>query len=299
MTSKKTIDFLSEDSIVSGQKFACISIVGPFMPQKCDVWGMKVKYVCNTLDEAKVHAKRLNKNDPDYHVFIVEVGKWFPLSVEPNEIEDSEYQLDQLNNLMKSYKENRVQANDQWQERKQSLMDSAIREGKDKQTLQDKVEHPVSVLQRSSLFKDKIKELKEELEAIEEDLVLANDKFNLFTQDEKDEALIEINGPQILDSTPQPKIEEIEEIESEEVTKIKITKVLEELQSLDGDISELKNKMNSVNQDNSPNTFKRLSLQMDEITSKKNYLKEFLEKHQDIVNKYINTNYKENDVMNS
>lgn len=42
----KTIDYLFEDPPITGQTYALVSIVGPHMPQKCDVWGLKIRGVC-------------------------------------------------------------------------------------------------------------------------------------------------------------------------------------------------------------------------------------------------------------
>ena len=39
----KVIDYLFEDPEITNQKYALVSIVGPHMPQKCDVWGLKVE----------------------------------------------------------------------------------------------------------------------------------------------------------------------------------------------------------------------------------------------------------------
>ena len=63
--SLKEIDYLTEDVPISGQKFALISIVGPHMNQKCDVWGMKVKAVADSIEKARSLSARLVKADPD------------------------------------------------------------------------------------------------------------------------------------------------------------------------------------------------------------------------------------------
>ena len=53
MSTEKTIDYLFEDPEIQNQKFALISIVGPNMKQKCDVWGLKIRGVSDTLEKAK------------------------------------------------------------------------------------------------------------------------------------------------------------------------------------------------------------------------------------------------------
>ena len=103
----KSIDYLFEDPEIPSQKYALVSIVGPHMPQKCDVWGLKIRGTTDSVDKAKTLCKRLLRLDNNYDIYTVEVGKFFPLAVEPNEISDIEYQNDQLNTLVKSYLENK------------------------------------------------------------------------------------------------------------------------------------------------------------------------------------------------
>jgi len=46
---------------VPGQLFACVSFVGPDLPQKNEKFGMKIRGCFATRDEAARHAKRLQK----------------------------------------------------------------------------------------------------------------------------------------------------------------------------------------------------------------------------------------------
>jgi phosphoribosylformylglycinamidine (FGAM) synthase PurS component len=113
----KVIDYLSEDPEISGQKFALVSIVGPHMPQKCDVWGLKVRGVADSVAEAKQMTKRLMKFDNMYDIYTVSVGKFFPLNVEPYDVKDVEHNDEKLNELMKSYLKNREDANEHYHQR--------------------------------------------------------------------------------------------------------------------------------------------------------------------------------------
>ncbi len=123
--SELQIDYLSEDPEIPGQKFALISIVGPHMPQKCDVWGLKIKGIEKDLERAKKMAENFQKIDNDYDIYIVEVGKFFPLDITSDKINDVVYQNKELNNLMKSYKENRLYAEDEWSKRKNEMLEKA------------------------------------------------------------------------------------------------------------------------------------------------------------------------------
>lgn len=123
--SQLQIDYLTEDPEIPSQKYALISIIGPHMPQKCDVWGLKIKGVERDLEKAKQLAERLQKLDNDYDIYIVEVGKFFPLDITSDRLNDVVYQNKELNNLMKSYKENRLQAEDEWLNRKNEMLEKA------------------------------------------------------------------------------------------------------------------------------------------------------------------------------
>jgi hypothetical protein len=68
--------------------------------------GVKVRGVYGNPKEAELKAKKLQSKDKYHNIFLGEVGKWTPWDPSPNEIKDQEYNNDQLNNLMKKYKEN-------------------------------------------------------------------------------------------------------------------------------------------------------------------------------------------------
>jgi hypothetical protein len=70
------------------------------------VRGLKVRGVYSTTTEAEMRAKKLQRSDPLHNIFIGEVGKWLPWDPSPNAIANQEYAEDQLNMLMKKYKEN-------------------------------------------------------------------------------------------------------------------------------------------------------------------------------------------------
>jgi DNA repair exonuclease SbcCD ATPase subunit len=191
MTTQK-IDYLFEDPVLRGQEFALVSIVGPHMKQKCDVWGMKVRGVADTLDTAKQMVQRLMKIDNNYDIYIVETGKFFPLNVEPMSVNNVEYQNEQLNNLMKSYLENRRAAEDSWLERKNKMVEEAIREGQNQEELANRQEHPIAVLQRIQQLREQEVELKDMLTKLTTRLQESQTKFDNYTEEERDNAQSEL-----------------------------------------------------------------------------------------------------------
>jgi hypothetical protein len=68
--------------------------------------GLKVRGVYGAHGEAVAGAKKLQRNDPIHNIFVGEVGKWLPWDPKPSQVQEQEYAEDQLNQLMKRYKDN-------------------------------------------------------------------------------------------------------------------------------------------------------------------------------------------------
>lgn len=188
--NNREIDYLPEDPPIPGVKFALISIVGPNVNQKCDVWGLKIRGYASDLEKAKNLVKKLMNINKEFDIFIVEVGKFFPLAINPLEVETVEYQNQQLNDLMKNYLENRELAKDEFYTRKTELMNEAIKEGQKnrEKTSLDREEHPVAVLKRIRDLEDKIKSLKEQVVDTEDSLKASEEKYATFTDEQKEHA---------------------------------------------------------------------------------------------------------------
>jgi len=73
------------------------------------VRGLKVRGVYSSQSEAVVRSKKLQRQDPLHNIFVGEIGKWLPWDPEPTEVTEQEYAEEQLNSLMKKYKENEDQ----------------------------------------------------------------------------------------------------------------------------------------------------------------------------------------------
>lgn len=68
--------------------------------------GLKVRGVWPSAKEAELRAKKLQQKDKYFNIFIGEIGKWLPWDPAPHQVGEQEYAESELNNLMKSYKEN-------------------------------------------------------------------------------------------------------------------------------------------------------------------------------------------------
>jgi hypothetical protein len=84
--------------------------------------GLKVRGVYNTEDEARRRIETLKKKDTYFDIYMGEVGCWMPFSPNPTSIEDQEYGDQQLNTLMKKYKENKDAKDTIFDDRKMEAM---------------------------------------------------------------------------------------------------------------------------------------------------------------------------------
>lgn len=137
---------------VPGQVFACISIVGPECPQKTDKYGIKLRGAFATRDEAANHAKRLQKEDATFDIYVVDMYKWLLIPPDPTKIEDVHYTNEKLEEIMAGYKENQSQAARMFNERKQAMVNH-VTPGDENSKFYTKpdeapISHPAEVLER-------------------------------------------------------------------------------------------------------------------------------------------------------
>ena len=119
-------DFLT----VPGQLYALISMVGPDMPQKNEKLGLKIRGCFMTRDEAGAHAKRLQKEDPMVDIYVVDMYKWLLIPPDRDQIQDTHYQNEKLEEIMQGYMKNQREAAVHFEKRKKDMMAKPI-EGSD------------------------------------------------------------------------------------------------------------------------------------------------------------------------
>jgi len=107
---------------VPGQLFACISFVGPDLPQKNEQLGMKIRGCFPTREEAASHAKRLQKDDAMVDIYVVDMYKWLLIPPKRDEIENVHYQNEKLEEIMSKYRDNQRQAAALFEKRKRDMM---------------------------------------------------------------------------------------------------------------------------------------------------------------------------------
>ena len=144
-------------TVVPGQLYACISFVGPECPQKNDKFGIKIRGAFNSREEAASHAKRLQKEDGTFDIYVVDMYKWLLIPPDPTAIEDTHYTNEKLEELMSGYRENQSMAAKMFEERKRDMMSTGtqgfIKPGDENSKFYTKpdespISHPAEVLER-------------------------------------------------------------------------------------------------------------------------------------------------------
>lgn len=196
----RTIDYLFEDPEISSQKFTLLTIIGPHMPQKCDIWGIKVRGNYSSMEEANSACNRLKAIDPDYTIFVADVGKFLPLVVNPGSIK-REFQDERLNDLAKAHLENQEKAKEQFESRRNQDIKENIKRNRG-----EVKELPVAVYNSIETIKNIITDYNNKIKDYQEKLAESTEQFSKYTVQEQEDAINEFNGiieKQRLDSTSE------------------------------------------------------------------------------------------------
>uniref|UniRef100_A0A6C0LXD7 Uncharacterized protein n=1 Tax=viral metagenome TaxID=1070528 RepID=A0A6C0LXD7_9ZZZZ len=126
---------------------------------KTSVRGLKVRGVYDSLKEAQVRAKVLQRKDKNFNVFVGQVGFWLPWDPHPHKVDNQEYFESELNNLVKKYKENQEDKEQHFRENIDYVKGQAEEKAK-KQKLEQKLEQGslVNNLEENSLEKNNLEE---------------------------------------------------------------------------------------------------------------------------------------------
>jgi hypothetical protein len=83
------------------------------------VRGVKIRGSYNTLREAQIRAKVLQRMDPSFHIFVGQIGYWLPWDPTADKVENQEYLNNQLNDMVKKYKVNEAKRDEFYEQQKQ------------------------------------------------------------------------------------------------------------------------------------------------------------------------------------
>jgi len=117
------VDTLTVDyTTVPGQLYACVSFVGPDQPQKNELLGMKIRGCFPDKESAASHAKRLQREDGTFDIYVVDMYKWLLIPPNNDAIEDVHYSNNKLEEIMTKYRENTREAAAMFEKRKRDMM---------------------------------------------------------------------------------------------------------------------------------------------------------------------------------
>lgn len=126
-----------------------------------NVRGVKVRGVYDTQKEARVRAQVLQRRDPNFNVFVGQVGYWLPW--DPTNVDDIDVQYNEqhLNQLMQKYKENQADKDMFYEEQKNKKVEEARRKAKEAKEEQIKNEKlKAENIPKDEESEEKIKELR-------------------------------------------------------------------------------------------------------------------------------------------
>ena len=93
-----------------------------------NVRGVKVRRVFGNVEEAQMYARVLQRKYPRDNLYVGKIGCWLPWDPSENVMPEVEYAEKELNELMRKYKENEVNKDIFFDERKQEQIDEQKKE---------------------------------------------------------------------------------------------------------------------------------------------------------------------------
>jgi hypothetical protein len=247
--SADVIDYLSEDEVIDSQRYCCVSfasvtdnmrdefieaissklsqpteIVRGVVERWCELEhpkrAVKVRGSAGTIDEIQRRAEKVRERDNNFHVFACEVGKWLAFDPNPDIIQDENYMEQQLNELVKGYKQNKEKTKTFFEQRRREMMEKAIAEGTPEiQEAKLKEEEPIEAVEyRIKQSEEYISDLLDKIEEHKKTIELSKTKLEYLKENPSVEDTKDVPPPSkgtifempIEDKNDAPKITEID-----------------------------------------------------------------------------------------
>jgi hypothetical protein len=100
--------------------------------KKITMYTFKVRGSFDCVEDAQKRIEFLNSIDPNVNIYLAEVGKWCPFDDDPSKAKDEVYKDEELNRLMKGYKENQEKGKQFFEQRKAEMVSKAMTQTKEK-----------------------------------------------------------------------------------------------------------------------------------------------------------------------
>ena len=167
------VDYLDEDPVINDQKYCVISVLTPKnfkeVDEKSTMYTFKVRGAYSTVEDAQKRIKLLNQLDPNVNIYLAEIGKWCPFEDDPEKAKDAVYKDEELNRLMKGYKENQEKAKELFEVRKADMVAKALADTKEKkEKLKKEDEEERAKVQIEESIANKEEEVKQKEEKVSE-----------------------------------------------------------------------------------------------------------------------------------
>ena len=190
--------YLKPDDPIRNQEWVCLSIVTPETVKNCKVRAIKIRGVYASENEAKARCKELNEKDPNFNIYIAQMGVWVPWVDDPEKADDVVYANDELNNLMSSYKKDQKMAKDLHEKRREELVQKNINEvdEKDMKEKNNKTSNDVENNDTVVENNDNVVENNDNVVENNDNVVENND--NVVENNEKNNLLEEIENARII-----------------------------------------------------------------------------------------------------
>lgn len=93
---------------------------------------IKIRGSYESFEAAQKRCEKIRSFDPHFNVFVGEVGKWLPWEDNPENARDVVYAESELNKIMKQYHEEQEKSRMYHEERKNAMIQQAIKENEKK-----------------------------------------------------------------------------------------------------------------------------------------------------------------------
>ena len=140
---KTKIQNMSLDEIVDkdtmkipGQNYALISILSPQSNQKNTNICLKIKGTFDKLEDAQKMAETLQKIDPTFDIYVVEMYSWLLLPPDPELIEQVHVD-NKLNEIISGHRESQLNSKMYFEERKRELLENGEIENDKKKNINE------------------------------------------------------------------------------------------------------------------------------------------------------------------
>lgn len=184
-------DYLQEDPPVYNQNFFVMSYLLPSSKNELEFPVFKMRGSFKTVEECQTRINKLKNIDTYFNMYICEVGKFGSLltdeELKKNEQIDVEYREAQLNNMVKTYKDNKDKVDTEFEARKKRLSELAKYEGtkQGQEFLAQQKENPIAVKTRVETLSAHLEDLKKKIEEVSEIVELSKKQLeNDYTEEE-------------------------------------------------------------------------------------------------------------------